>query len=144
MLESLSAEIKVLSANIKAKMSSEESDTSTTTVSLNSYKNSTQSPVAPVSSKMLPTVTLVQAVDDDMKLLLSVCYRLNIKSKTDPMKIYLDACYLFPPWNPETPKIQSSHRRDRYSERFRKSQKRFKMEPTSRFMDQQLRSGGVE
>ncbi|KAM3174638.1 hypothetical protein ACTXT7_010131 [Hymenolepis weldensis] len=41
---------------------------STTTVSLKSYKNSIQSPVVPVSSKLIPTETLVQAPNDDMKL----------------------------------------------------------------------------
>ncbi|KAM3174387.1 hypothetical protein ACTXT7_010644 [Hymenolepis weldensis] len=72
MFKSLSAEIKILSANIEVEMSSEDSTTSNTTISLNSYKNSTQSPVVPVSPKVLPSVNLVQAADDYMKLLLSV------------------------------------------------------------------------
>ncbi|VUZ49164.1 unnamed protein product [Hymenolepis diminuta] len=60
MFESLSTEIKILSAKIATKMSPDVSNASTTTASLNS-KNSTQSPVIFVFPKILPTATLVLA-----------------------------------------------------------------------------------
>ncbi|VUZ52010.1 unnamed protein product [Hymenolepis diminuta] len=68
MFERLSTEINILSANIEAKMSPNASHTSNSTVSLNSSKNSTKYPVVPVSPKVLPTATLVQTVNEDIKL----------------------------------------------------------------------------
>ncbi|VUZ54839.1 unnamed protein product [Hymenolepis diminuta] len=49
-------------------MSSDVSNTSTTIVSLNSSKNSIQSPIAPVFPVVFQTATLVQGANDDMKL----------------------------------------------------------------------------
>ncbi|KAM3183891.1 hypothetical protein ACTXT7_009443 [Hymenolepis weldensis] len=51
MFERLSTEISILTANIEAKMSPYVSNTSNTTVFLNSSKNSTENPVVPVSPK---------------------------------------------------------------------------------------------
>ncbi|KAM3171843.1 hypothetical protein ACTXT7_015786 [Hymenolepis weldensis] len=65
------------------------------------------------------------------------------KPKTDASKIYLDACYLPPPWNAEAPETQRNHWPDCYSKLFRRHQKRFKVKPTSEFMDQTLSPGGV-
>ncbi|KAM3183376.1 hypothetical protein ACTXT7_010482 [Hymenolepis weldensis] len=59
----------VLSAKTEAEMSLDASNTSTTTVSLNYSKNSIQSPVVPVSPKVLSTSILVQAAIFNMKLL---------------------------------------------------------------------------
>ncbi|KAM3186710.1 hypothetical protein ACTXT7_003788 [Hymenolepis weldensis] len=52
----------------KANMSPDVSNPSTITISPNSSENSTQSPVLLISSKVLPTSTLVQVPNDDMKL----------------------------------------------------------------------------
>ncbi|VDL31320.1 unnamed protein product [Hymenolepis diminuta] len=65
------------------------------------------------------------------------------KLKTDATKIYLDACYLPPSWDAETPETHSNHRPDCHSKLFRRHQKRFKVEPTSEFMDQKPLPGGV-
>lgn len=81
-LESLSAEIYSLSTKIVAKMSHGVSDTSTTTVFLNSPKNSTQSPGVPASSKVSPTAKFVEAPNDDMKLYPSVRDSLKIMNLT--------------------------------------------------------------
>lgn len=53
MLENLSVEIKVPSAKIKAKHSRDVPNTFTATASINSSKNSTQSPVKPVLLRCL-------------------------------------------------------------------------------------------
>ncbi|VUZ52405.1 unnamed protein product [Hymenolepis diminuta] len=68
MFEDLSKKIKVLSSEIEVKMSPEISDTSETTVSPNSSKNSTQSPITSVSPNVLPVATPIEAANDDMKL----------------------------------------------------------------------------
>ncbi|VUZ55669.1 unnamed protein product [Hymenolepis diminuta] len=67
MFERLSADVKVLSAKIGIKMSSDVSNTSKTPVFPNSSKNSTQSPVAlsPLGCFLLQ---LVEAAIDDAKL----------------------------------------------------------------------------
>ncbi|VUZ46731.1 unnamed protein product [Hymenolepis diminuta] len=67
-LESLFAEMKVLSAKSEVKLFSNVYDTSTNTDSLSSSKNSTRSLVVSVSPKVLATTTLVQVAIDDMKL----------------------------------------------------------------------------
>ncbi|KAM3181358.1 hypothetical protein ACTXT7_014534 [Hymenolepis weldensis] len=51
-------------------------------------------------------------------------------------------CYLFPRWNPETPKTHHNRQPDRYFRRTGRPQKRFKVEATSKFMNQQLSPGG--
>ncbi|VUZ51493.1 unnamed protein product [Hymenolepis diminuta] len=68
MSESLSAEIEVFPHNNEANMSSNVSNTSITTVSLNSSNISIQSPTLLVSPKLFPTVTLVQTANSDVKL----------------------------------------------------------------------------
>lgn len=60
MFESISTEIKVLCKKIEAIMSHNVTNTSKTTVSSNSSKNSTQFQGVPVSPRVLPTATLVQ------------------------------------------------------------------------------------
>ncbi|VUZ52206.1 unnamed protein product [Hymenolepis diminuta] len=57
MSKRLSTERKVFSAKIETKMSPNVSNTSTTTVSLNLFKNSSQS-LIPFSPKVFPTTTL--------------------------------------------------------------------------------------
>ncbi|KAM3177916.1 hypothetical protein ACTXT7_003601 [Hymenolepis weldensis] len=66
MLKSLSAEIKALPLKNEAKISLDISNASTTSISLNSSGNSFQSPVVLVFSQVLPTETLVQAVNDEI------------------------------------------------------------------------------
>lgn len=68
MYESLIAEINVLSAKIEAEISRHVSSISTTTVSLNSSKNSAPSPVVPVSPTVLPKATPVEAASDETML----------------------------------------------------------------------------
>ncbi|VUZ43062.1 unnamed protein product [Hymenolepis diminuta] len=53
---------------------------------LNSYENPTQSSVAPVSLKVLPTAALVQAVNDKMKLHLSVRDGVKVMNLTHTME----------------------------------------------------------
>ncbi|KAM3183960.1 hypothetical protein ACTXT7_009329 [Hymenolepis weldensis] len=145
MFEILSTEIRVLSAGLEDKMSPDVSYTFTTTVSPNSFENSIQF-LVPVSPKGLPTATLVRTVNDKMKLHPSVrdsvpddfdiqiwvSYLKNLRSwyatliskpKTFVTEIYLDACCLPPPWNPDTPETQHNHRPDIFSVRFRRPRK---------------------
>ncbi|VUZ53542.1 unnamed protein product, partial [Hymenolepis diminuta] len=63
--ESLSTEIKVLSAKIKAIMSPDISNISITTGSPYSVKTS-QSPVVPISPKLPPIATFIEAANDDV------------------------------------------------------------------------------
>ncbi|KAM3179123.1 hypothetical protein ACTXT7_001170 [Hymenolepis weldensis] len=49
---------------------------------------------------------------------------LTFKLKSDPTKIYMDACHLPSQWNPETSATQINHLLDRYYGSFRRGQKR--------------------
>ncbi|VUZ43950.1 unnamed protein product [Hymenolepis diminuta] len=86
MFDSLSTEIKFLFAKIEAKISFDVSDTFKTTISPNSSRSSTQSTVAPVSTKMLPTVTLVQVDNEEMTLLISVKDMVRVTNSTYSME----------------------------------------------------------
>ncbi|VUZ42910.1 unnamed protein product [Hymenolepis diminuta] len=118
---------------------------STTTLPLKSYKNSIQTSVVPVSSKLFPATTLVQAPNDDKELHPlfgdSVKVRnhrhshsryaaVSSKQKTDITVMYLDIYDLPPPWHPETPETYRNHRPNRYSEHLSRPQKEFKADPT--------------
>ncbi|KAM3185726.1 hypothetical protein ACTXT7_005787 [Hymenolepis weldensis] len=82
MFESLSAEIKALSAKIETKMSPDVSNISKTTISPNSSENSTQFPVLPVSPRGLPITAPVGAANGGMKLHPSV----RVTKLTDSME----------------------------------------------------------
>ncbi|KAM3171396.1 hypothetical protein ACTXT7_016709 [Hymenolepis weldensis] len=84
MFESLSAEIKVLSAKITAKMPPDISNMSITTVSPNSLNNPSQFPVVPFSPKLPPAV--IEAVNDDMKLHSSIRDSVKVMNSTNSME----------------------------------------------------------
>ncbi|KAM3187529.1 hypothetical protein ACTXT7_002103 [Hymenolepis weldensis] len=67
--------------------------------------------------------------------LLSQYAALNFKPKTIPMDFYLGTCDLPPPWNSATSETQRNHWPDRYSGHFRKSLKKFKVNPTFKYMN---------
>ncbi|KAM3177530.1 hypothetical protein ACTXT7_004402 [Hymenolepis weldensis] len=63
---------------------------------------------------------------------------LTSKPKTNPTEIYLDACHLPLPRNTEIPMTQRNYQPDRFSGRFRRPRKRFKVDSTLKRMERQL------
>ncbi|VUZ48718.1 unnamed protein product [Hymenolepis diminuta] len=124
-------------------MLSDVSYTSQTTLPPKFSKNSTQSPVVPVSLKVFSTVIKIRAVDDSMKLYPSVRdslrTSLTFKPKSDQLVIYMDTCDL----HLEIPKLQR-HRPSRYSGCFRRLQKRFKVDLKLKLTDKQLSPGSMD
>ncbi|KAM3174248.1 hypothetical protein ACTXT7_010914 [Hymenolepis weldensis] len=124
MFESLFTDIKILSAKIATKMSPDVSNTSATTASPNS-KNSAKSPGSgPMDDKCKESEEIGLAKP-----------AAHSKGGTDSMNTYLDTCDLPPRWNHESPEIQQNHLLDYYSRRFRRSRKRFKVDPMPKRMD---------
>lgn len=68
MFESLFAEIKILSEKIGTRVPADVSNTYIIIVSSDSSNNSSQSPVGPVSSKVISIETPAEAANDEMNL----------------------------------------------------------------------------